>query len=948
MVKIQIKYSSSIGSQLTAFEDRVREDGGVFEAPQCCLDFLNSLGYDQQGGGYLDVKEGSAFPLNFAVGDIRDFTKRTGTFSKTITLVGSKNNNEMLNHYYDVNIQAGTFDINAITKCAVIQDGVPIIEDALLQLLSVKKIQVTNAYEQGVEYEVLIKDTRIEFFTAITNAELTDLDFTDLNHIFSASEIIGTFNNTIADGFKYVMPFDTDNILNVRQFKPAIYAKTYFDRIFASAGFQYEWSDLAAAHFDKLLIPYNGDENTFDAQDYLVDAQLTSPFVRTQSTGAFGGYSNITGWTEISDIQGSFNPATGVYTIPIDTNAASGQGYTVQYEINYDFYINNTNGVTVYNMYGAYVGRPRIAVSFGAYVEQFANIDSSQTIGTGFALAPGVHNFNPPSTGIKTGGLLAMQNAIGSGETNAGDSMNISIGLDQGFTSWFTNTVFPYTAAANPVNAVIEITSLRIKILPTTNVQVIGGILDINQYVPLKIKQSDFVKSIFTMYNLYVDIDVDQPNKLILKHRDDYYDSGVEVDWTYKLMKEREQDLVFLPDITAKKLILTYKPDKDSPNQVYTQMTDEIYGQLEYTFDNEYIKGTDTKELLFSPTPVVANTFDAYVPALDGEAPKTNIRILYDGGMKTCGPWDLIEYGTTGMLGNEKYPMLGHFDNALLPTFDINFGTNDFYYYQPQTLTANNLYNLYWRRTINQINVGKMLIAMFYLNEADIQTLKLNQKIRIDNSWWNINKVIDYNANANTATKVELISIDSEIDLPPFITAPGTPTSATTTAVSQDSILLTRSTTANGNLSGLDVIVRGEANIIGQGVRGLVIGDNRVLNEDGIITPRINGISAPLGGYTALLSQVGTDAPTAIVLANTIGSVTWSRTAVGEYLGTVATPLNALSTFVVIGNVVQGYVAIAFINSDGNIVVSTNRTNGNASNTDGQLIYSSLEVRIYE
>ncbi len=57
-------------------------------------------------------------------------------------------------------------------------------------------------------------------------------------------------------------------------------------------------------------------------------------------------------------------------------------------------------------------------------------------------------------------------------------------------------------------------------------------------------------------------------------------------------------------------------------------MTDEIYGQLEYTFENEYVRDTDTKELIFSPTPVVATTFDAYVPALNGEAPKTNIRII--------------------------------------------------------------------------------------------------------------------------------------------------------------------------------------------------------------------------------------------------------------------------------------------------------------------------------
>jgi hypothetical protein len=533
-----------------------------------------------------------------------------------------------------------------------------------------------------------------------------------------------------------------------------------------------------------------------------------------------------------------------------------------------------------------------------------------------------------------------MENASGSGELNTGDALQIKLGTHTSYTSWFnggTNYL---------IDAVFKVNSLRIKILPTSNVQVIGGILDINQYVPLKIKQSDFVKSIFTMYNLYVDIDTDQPNKLILKHRDEYYDSGVEVDWTTKLMKDKEQDLIFLPDITSKKLILSYKQDNDSPNQVYTQMTNEVYGQLEYTFDNEYIKGTDTKEILFSPTPVVQTTFDAYVPALNGEAPKTNIRILYDGGKKTCGAWDLIEYGTTGALGNTTYPMIGHFDNALLPTFDINFGTNDYYYYSPQTLTANNLYNLYWRRTVNQINVGKMLVAMFYLNEDDIQTLKLNQKVRIENSWWNINRVIDYDANANTATKVELISIDSEIELAPFITAPGTPTSATTTAVSEDSILQTKSTTANGNLSGDDVIVKGEGNIIGQGVKGLVIGDNKILNEDGIITPKINGINIASGGYIALISQTGTAAPTAIVLSDTIGGVTWTRIAKGEYIGTAPNPLDVLNTFVIIGNVDHDHLATAEVLTDGTIYVRTTNTQ-NHQHQDGNLRYSSIEVRIY-
>jgi hypothetical protein len=889
----------------------------------------------QLENGFLDVKEGTVFPLNFAVGDIRDLTKRSGAFSKTITLVGSKNNHELLNHYYDVNISAGTFDINALTKCSVIQNNVPIMEDALLQLLSVNKNQQTDAYEQAVEYEVLIKDTRVEFFTAIANKELTDLDFTDLNHTFTAADIVATFDNTITDGFKYVLPYDTDNIYNVRQMKPAIYAKTYLDRIFATAGFQYEWSDLAAARFDKLLIPYNGDSNTFDTADYLVDEENTTPFTASVASTSANNYrEDATGWTEITDVQGSFNPTTGEFTVPFSTNAAAGEAYIMEYQIDYEFQIDNTNATVVLNSLSPFKATPVIGFSILGYNGQYSNLSAEQVINQGSIIPVGVTAL---TSGIVTGSVALMSDGTVPATLTAAQVANVVVGWQNGYCQF---------TGALPVNVELIVNSVRIKITPTANIQVIGGILDINQYVPLKIKQSDYVKSIFQMYNLYADTDTDQPNKLILRHRDEYYDSGAEKDWSQKLMKDREQNLIFLPDLTAKKLKLTYKADKDSPNEVYTQMTDEIYGQLEYTFENEYVRDTDTKELIFSPTPVVATTFDAYVPSLNGEAPKTNIRILYDGGEQTCGSWDLIEYGTTGELGITTYPMLGHFDDALTPTFDINFATCDYYYYSPSTLTANNLYNLYWRRTVNQINVGKMLVAYFHLTEADIQTLKLNDKIRIDNSWWNINKVIDYDANAEVPTKVELISIDTEIDLAPFVTNPGTPVSPPITAASRESNLETRSTEANVNLSGIDVIVRGTGNNIGDGLRGVVIGDNRTLQEDGIITPRINGAAAVAQTYVALLTQSGTAAPTASVLAENIGIITWTRTAVGQYLGTPISPFDALNTFVIIGNVEHDYIATAYVNSDGDIVVHTTKTQNHA-HTDSQLLNSPIEVRIY-
>ena len=94
--------------------------------------------------GYLDLKAGTDFPVTFSVAEIRDITKRKGTYSKTITLAGSRNNNKLLNQYFDVNVIAGTFNINQLQKCVVSENGVSILNNAYMQLISIKKLELLN------------------------------------------------------------------------------------------------------------------------------------------------------------------------------------------------------------------------------------------------------------------------------------------------------------------------------------------------------------------------------------------------------------------------------------------------------------------------------------------------------------------------------------------------------------------------------------------------------------------------------------------------------------------------------------------------------------------------------------------------------------------------------------------------------------------------------------
>jgi hypothetical protein len=692
------------------------------------------------------------------------------------------------------------------------------LESGYLQLISVNKTQVTADYENEVEYEVLIKDESSEFFTKLGNKELTDLDFSDLNHEYRAENVIDSYDHTQADGYKYLLPFKDSNSYLLQELKPAIYAKTYFDRIFSNAGFSYTWNTLSAAHFDKLIIPFNGEGSLVDYNDYLVEA--TNSIVTSGGSTTF--FDPLTGWTETQDNFNLFAPTTGTYDVPL--NLQGGENIAIEITYTAEISLTNSSGLFAFLQSGATTYSPIFAVNKNGTLYTISATPQGIPVSF-FSFIPNGTTLMGTVSGTIT---MLVSNVITTDTLDllGGCSMNIG-------TTWFAGGV------PTPIITTCDFTNLSVRILPSSNILGYGAVIDMNNAVPNKVKQADFIKSLFTMYNLYVEQDPEMSNNLILMHRDDYYDSGAEIDWTYKLAKDKDQALQFLPELSAKKLILTYKQDSDDPNKMYFEATKEIYGQLEYIFDNEYVKGIDTKEIVFSPTPINRSTFNAYVPMLSGE-PKVNIRILYDGGEGTCDAYNLYNYGTTGETNVTTYPILHHWDNPTNPTFDILFGQPDYMFYEGYTITNNNLYNLYWRRTVNQINVGKMLTAYFNLREDDIQSLKLNSKVRIDNSWWTINKVIDYDCNANNLTKVELMSADTEIDLAPFKKGDVTPTTVGDLSSHTGSIHWNNSFVGNTIPSTSVSAIYGQGNVIQPGVNGIIVGNNLILDQTGIITERMS------------------------------------------------------------------------------------------------------------
>ena len=129
--------------------------------------------------GILDIYEGIKYPFNYAIGDVRDITKRNIDFSKTIKLPATKNNNKFFEFYFNVNIQSGSFNINEREFITVEQDG-NVVFKGFLQLLSI------NVSEEGSYYEAVVFSSFRNILDIVEGLDLNDLDFSEYNHIFNA------------------------------------------------------------------------------------------------------------------------------------------------------------------------------------------------------------------------------------------------------------------------------------------------------------------------------------------------------------------------------------------------------------------------------------------------------------------------------------------------------------------------------------------------------------------------------------------------------------------------------------------------------------------------------------------------------------------------------------------------------------------------------------------
>jgi len=838
---------------------------------------MNNLKLTLTNFGVLDTSSSISIPLNFNINDIADISSRGGVWSKTVKIYGTNNNNAILGTVFDVNSTSLFFNQKHKEECIITIDG-QVAFEGIFQLTNVSKIYDNDNFT--LVYDCYLKSETSNFYTIIDGKYLTDLDVSEYNHTINFNTVYSSMTGgTSTDGYQYFLGYnsDSDSTYKANLCSPALYCKVIFDEIFTSAGYQYDFPELYDLNFDKLIIPFNGEilNPSLSSNDPIFLYDFRAGFQTAETYPTLSILNN--GGSPVSLVD---NISTINYRVDDDTlNNWYDRGgrYSTIYS---EYDIENFDGIMEFNA----------RLNFDQYIQP--NGFTGGTIATAVDVsietrleialydASGAFIDTLNSQVVNTTDLIADQNSsnfisfianepnyiktIQADVSGVYDSIYYPtakyvrvilrdvlfappgyIGIikdDGGFIRYY-DTYITYEALpqADPEGHFTN--------KPTGGLSE-GSPVNMNDVLPKNIKQSQFISGLVQMFNLYIKEDKNIDKKLIIRTRDRFYEDGIDISWEEKVDKKTIQ-VQPLSNTQNKVKVFTYKEDSADPlAKAYKTKTNEIFGQVKYVFDNEFIFGESKVSPLFSSTfQIVVNGKN--LPFINAKNPKNNIRILYVGNIVN-GDWNYVVPNVEVSANNftdikysfRNYRHVGHlFPNSYNPTEDLNFGVQDYYSHNYSTITNNNLFNRFYYKQYNIFENGYKLKAKFNLNYSDVAQLNFNERIYINGSWWNINLINDFDPNNNELTEVELISSDSVIAS--FI--PNNNVFLNNSSLVNEKTLNTEAKLADTNTYGKDVFnvdVKGNYNLIQGGAnKASVIGDyNKVKGVNNLVVGNKNNV----------------------------------------------------------------------------------------------------------
>lgn len=695
-------------------------------------------GFEADTLGDIDVE------FTFSVADISDIERRNTSFSKTLTLPSTARNQMMFGNIFDISVsndydEAGSnvgvnFNPAKQAQSQIFLDNVKIFDGVI-------RMSKINNREGNITYEVNMFGRLRDILHELGDKTLADLNFDDYDHVWNQANIEASWDRFewVEGAQNYVYPLVdygysvNMNTFPIGNFKPAVFISEILKRVFSEANFTIQSPIFDSFYFRKSILltaektitrlssTLLNQTNTLDIQDITNDPTY-SHFLDFSSVEASGftisaGGTKFT-WNKVQPLNTSLN-----FTGRVSFTALQP----------------NTNNVWTFR-----VLRNSIEIFYDSVNVNFVNVGQLFTWDIDIS-GPVVLNqndfFEVELTGEVAGG--------------GGFGVNLETRV----------VIQPFGSLkiGNTIPVAVEVEE--------------GDTMKIEYTMPKSMKQRDFLKSIISMYNLYVTQDRLQTSVLEIIPYNEFFQTFKDqaVDWSDKLDYSQDIGITPLSELSAKEYRLRFDSDADYWSQFYATKFNEGYGERRTIIDNDFVLETKTVGVVFSPPVMREEVAGQVMVHLYKVQNNVKIpdnfkpRVVYFQPNTPCPtPWN-IEYAA-GLEEYTTYPYAGHLNSITEPAVDLLFGKPQEVYFAIGLYPNTNLYSTYYDALITSIGDrnSRLLEGYFYLTPTDISNLDFRRIIKVGNHFFQLQKVDKYNPIANGLSYVSLFKILGDISAVDF------------------------------------------------------------------------------------------------------------------------------------------------------------------------------------
>jgi len=754
------------GVQTSSFVAQSTSDTLTFHSI-AALATINSISVKQAPSGnssvdlstgqvILDLYEMEDMPLTLSVDEFKNAAEQVKSYSKAFKLPATKRNNQIFNNIFEITRadDGVVFNPYVKTKCIINQDGFTIFE-GFLRLIDIQD------KDGEVSYNINLYSEVIALADVLEERTFSELNFSELDHTYNKTNIKNSWNNSPSAGITYTninaSGFRSDNDTLKYPFVDWTH-----QLIVAAAGGTPTEGNPELTTFEQVFRP-------FIQLKYLIQRIFNQPSFNFTYSSDF-----IDSNADFAKLYMDFNWGDSQAPL-VFNNTATGQTLEKDYT--------GTDNVEFTGTFNSNFG-------YDAGTHIFTAINDNQTYVIDCDLS--VEAESPPFTNTSVVTFEWVATIGGVESIEATQTFNLTI-INQFFVSSFNVTlntgdtlqcrltINSGSDVTIPAHSPLTITTSVNNTTSNTLLQTLRG----------ELKQWEFLKGIFKMFNLVSMPDKSNPTNIIIEPYKDIFlssndatkpnffdDNSTELNWTEKV-DIQEMKLTPLTNLNKTTMFKFVEDDDDYPFQNYKNLTGgHLYGSMLY---DASISASGLETILegeeeIIPEPFAATVVKSYMtqypelitPAIykynaddqTSEPFDNSPRVMYNNGIV-----DLTGTGVSYFIPSQngtasenavKFLQFSHLSTIPIVTSNppALTDTQDFHFGICQLLpglgspTPNNLFNMYWLPYFNELyNADTRIMTMkVNLGAGDINTFNFYDIVMIKNRKFRVNK-IDYKPN---------------------------------------------------------------------------------------------------------------------------------------------------------------------------------------------------------